>query len=55
MADMFMKIDDIKGESEDKADGGKHTSEIDVLSWSWGMSQSGSTHHGHHSRGVRPR
>ena len=38
--DMFIKIGDIKGESVD----GKHKDEIDVLSWSWGMSQSGSAH-----------
>ena len=36
--DMFMKIKDIKGESRDKT----HSDEIDVLAWSWGMSQSGS-------------
>ena len=36
--DMFIKIGDIKGESQDK----KHKDEIDVLSWSWGASQSGS-------------
>src|SRR5688500_15414803 len=40
--DMFLKLDDIKGESTDSA----HAGEIDVLSWSWGMSQSGSTHTG---------
>lgn len=40
--DMFLKIDDIKGESAD----GSHKDEIEVLSWSWGMSQSGSTHSG---------
>jgi len=40
--DMFMKIGDIKGESRDK----KHAKEIDVLAWSWGMSQSGTTHTG---------
>lgn len=32
-AAVFLKIDDIKGESQDKA----HRDEIDVLSWSWGM------------------
>ena len=32
--DMFMKIGDIKGESTDV----KHQDEIDVLAWSWGMS-----------------
>jgi len=40
--DMFLKIDDLKGESQDH----KHPNEILVLSWSWGMSQSGSTHAG---------
>jgi type VI secretion system secreted protein Hcp len=40
--DMFLKIDDIKGESLDH----KHKDEIQVLSWSWGMTQSGSTHEG---------
>ncbi|TAH43467.1 MAG: type VI secretion system tube protein Hcp [Betaproteobacteria bacterium] len=40
--DMFIKIGDIEGESTD----GKHEKEVDVLSWSWGMSQSGTTHMG---------
>ena len=40
--DMFLKIDSIKGESRDKT----HKDEIDVLAWSWGMSQSGSAHMG---------
>jgi type VI secretion system secreted protein Hcp len=40
--DMFLKLDDVKGESTD----GAHASEIDVLSWSWGMSQSGTSHGG---------
>jgi len=40
--DMFLKIDGIKGESQDS----KHKDEIDVLSWSWGMSQSGTSHMG---------
>jgi type VI secretion system secreted protein Hcp len=35
--DMFMKIDGVTGESRDKT----HGKEIDVLAWSWGMSQSG--------------
>jgi type VI secretion system secreted protein Hcp len=35
--DMFLKIGDIKGESQDY----KHKDEIDVLAWSWGISQSG--------------
>lgn len=40
--DMFIKIGDLKGESRDKT----HKEEIDVLAWSWGMSQSGTTHTG---------
>jgi type VI secretion system secreted protein Hcp len=40
--DMFLSLDPIKGESQDD----KHKDEIDVLSWSWGMSQSGTTHQG---------
>jgi type VI secretion system secreted protein Hcp len=40
--DMFIKIGDIKGESADA----KHPGEIDVLAWSWGMSQSGNMHAG---------
>jgi type VI secretion system secreted protein Hcp len=40
--DMFLKIDDIKGESIDAT----YKDAIKVLSWSWGMSQSGSTHSG---------
>jgi type VI protein secretion system component Hcp len=34
--DMFMKIDTVDGEAQDT----KHKKEIDVLSWSWGMSNS---------------
>lgn len=40
--DMFFKIGDIKGESGDA----KHKGEIDVISWSWGASNSGTTHTG---------
>ena len=40
--DMFMKIKTIEGESTDKT----HKKEIDVLAWSWGMSQSGTSHVG---------
>ena len=40
--DMFLKIEGIKGEAQDS----KHKDEIDVLAWSWGMSQSGTTHMG---------
>jgi type VI secretion system secreted protein Hcp len=34
--DLFLKLDGIDGESKDT----KHSKEIDVLAWSWGMSQS---------------
>jgi type VI secretion system secreted protein Hcp len=40
--DMFIKIGTLKGESKDKT----HKGEIDVLAWSWGMSNSGSAHVG---------
>ena len=40
--DMFMKIGDVAGESEDKI----HKADIDVLAWSWGASNSGTTHMG---------
>ena len=40
--DMFMKIGDLKGEAKDKT----HKEEIDVLAWSWGMSNSGTSHLG---------
>lgn len=35
--DIFAKIGDIKGESQDD----KHKDEIELFSWSWGVSQSG--------------
>ena len=34
--DMFLKLTDIKGESHDA----KHKDEIDILAWSWGLSNS---------------
>jgi len=40
--DMFMRVGDVKGESLDKS----HKDEIDVLAWSWGLSQSGTMHSG---------
>jgi type VI secretion system secreted protein Hcp len=43
--DMFINMgDSIKGESADKDRGAK--GDIDVLAWSWGLSQSGTTHMG---------
>ena len=40
--DIFLKIDGVDGEAQDS----KHKKEIDVLAWSWGVSQSGTTHTG---------
>ena len=40
--DMFIKIGELKGESRDKV----HKDEIDVLAWSWGISNSGSAQQG---------
>jgi len=43
--DMFINMGaKIKGESRDKVQGPK--GDIDILAWSWGMSQSGTTHMG---------
>lgn len=41
-ADIFAKLGDIKGESLDN----KHKDEVELLAWSWGVSQSGSISHG---------
>ncbi len=40
--DSFLKVGDIKGESKDTT----YTDWIDVLAWSWGMSQSATAHLG---------
>jgi type VI secretion system secreted protein Hcp len=40
--DMFFKIAGVKGESKDS----KHGEEIDVLAWSWGMSNAANAHSG---------
>ena len=40
--DMFLKLDGIKGESQDH----KHPGEIQISSWSWGLSQTGAMAHG---------
>lgn len=37
-SDLFIRIGDIKGESQDD----KHKDEIEMLSWNWGLSQPGS-------------
>ena len=45
--DMFLKLGDIKGDSKDSSKNSPtHAGEIEVLAWSWGMSQSASSHHG---------
>jgi len=41
-ADMFLKLTNIKGEALDA----KHKNEIEVLSWSFGAAQTGSSHTG---------
>ena len=40
--DIFLKLEGINGESEDA----KHTKEIDILGWNWGMSNTGTAHLG---------
>src|SRR5580704_15833561 len=40
--DMFLKLDGVTGEAKDKV----HGKEIDVLSWSWGMTNEGSAQSG---------
>jgi len=40
--DMFLVLDGVTGESLDAT----YTDKIDVLAWSWGMAQSGTTHMG---------
>lgn len=42
MVDMFLKLDGIKGESQDA----KHKDEIQIESFSWGLAQVGSFGHG---------
>ncbi len=49
-ADVFIKITDIKGESNDA----KHKGEIDALSWSWGTSQARATAAGGGAVAGRP-
>jgi type VI secretion system secreted protein Hcp len=40
--DIFLQLDGVAGESKDKV----HSKKIVVLSWSWGMANSGSVHVG---------
>ncbi|TYC58731.1 type VI secretion system tube protein Hcp [Rhodobacterales bacterium] len=47
--DCFLELKGVTGESQDK----KHKDKIDVLSWSWGATQSGTTHMGSGGGGGR--
>ena len=40
--DMFLEIEGVKGEARDKV----HKEKIDILAWSWGVSNSGTMHMG---------
>jgi type VI secretion system secreted protein Hcp len=40
--DIFLKLEPIKGEAQDH----KHKDEIEVLSWGWGVHQTGTMHSG---------
>jgi type VI secretion system secreted protein Hcp len=42
--DMFLELEGVKGETLDKVYKGKNA--IDVLSWTWGVSNTGTFHHG---------
>jgi type VI secretion system secreted protein Hcp len=42
--DMFLELEGIKGETGDKAFKSKHA--MDILAWSWGLSNSGTFHTG---------
>lgn len=47
--DVFLELTDIDGESQDAI----HEDKIDILAWSWGMVQSGTTHMGGGSGGGK--
>jgi type VI secretion system secreted protein Hcp len=49
-ADIFAKIGDIKGESLDD----KHKDQIEILSWSWGVTNAGATSGGSGSGAGKP-
>src|SRR5262245_6177039 len=40
--DMFLELEGVKGESVDKV----HKDKIDIMSWQWGIANSGTFHHG---------
>ena len=42
--DMFLKLDGVKGEAVDTGNKPDHSEEMSVLAWSWGASNTGSTH-----------
>lgn len=41
--DMFLELEGVKGESLDK----HHKGKIDILAWSWGLTNTGTFHQGH--------
>ncbi len=44
--DMFLKVVSSEGDVEGESSDSQHGGEIEILAWSWGLSQSGSTHSG---------
>ena len=44
--DMFLDLGPVKGESQDRVHAGK----IDILAWSWGVTNTGSGHVGRRHR-----
>jgi type VI secretion system secreted protein Hcp len=42
--DMFLELETVKGETSDKAFKSKHA--MDILAWSWGISNTGTFHQG---------
>ena len=44
--DMFLELKGVNGETDDKVFKAKPDKGIDVLAWSWGVSNSGTTHMG---------
>ena len=45
-SDMFLKLEGTNGKMEGESQDSTHKDEIQVLAWSWGMSQGGTTHIG---------
>jgi type VI secretion system secreted protein Hcp len=47
--DMFLELHGIKGESLDKV----HKGKIDILGWTWGLTNTGTFHQGHGGGGAK--